>query len=449
MADHAVSESPAVQTQIDRLMALSPGRDVLGLERITELLARLGNPHRAMPPVFHVAGTNGKGSTCAYLRAALEADGRAIHVFTSPHLARFNERIRLAGTLIDDATLAQALSDVLDIGADLHASFFEVTTAAAFSLFARVPADACVIEVGLGGRLDATNMFTAPAACGIASLAIDHESFLLVPEHDTPEDPLCRIAFEKAGIARQGRPLVTQRYSAPMLKTIAQVAERAGAIHLPRGEAWDIAPYEGELHYRDSAGKLALPLSRLAGQHQVSNLGLAIAMLRHQSVLPVSDAALRAAPLWAQWPARMQRLEAGPLTNLVPGRTVILDGGHNPDAGKALAQALGESGLVPGGVDLVTGMLANKDIEGFLTPLRPLIRSIRSLPVPGHEHHGPEVFAALAQRWEVPHAAFSTVQEALTDVAATSNGRADRAVLIAGTLYLAGKVLMENGQPPV
>lgn len=449
MADHAVSQNPAVQAQLDRLMALSPGRDVLGLERITELLARLGNPQHAMPPVFHVAGTNGKGSTCAYLRAALEADGRAVHVFTSPHLARFNERIRLAGTLIDDATLARALSDVLDIGADLHASFFEITTAAAFSLFAATPADACVIEVGLGGRLDATNVFTAPAACGIASLAIDHEGFLLAPEPGTPDDPFCRIAFEKAGIARPGRPLVTQRYSAPMRDTIAQVAEQAGAVHLPRGEAWDIAPYQGELHYRDAAGRLDLPLPRLTGQHQVSNLGLAIAMLRHQTMLPVSDAALRAAPLWAHWPARMQRLDAGPLTDLVPGRTVILDGGHNPDAGKALADALTEGALAPGGVDLVTGMLANKDIEGFLTPLRPLIRSIRSLPVPGHEHHGPEVFAALARHWDVPHTGFSTIAEALADIAATSRGEADRAVLIAGTLYLAGQVLTENGQPPV
>ena len=449
MADHAVSDNIAVQAQLDRLMALSPGRDVLGLERITELLARLGNPHRAMPPIFHVAGTNGKGSTCAYLRAALEADGRAIHVFTSPHLVRFNERIRLAGTLIDDATLARPAERRARYQRRPSRQLLRDHHRRRLPPFAATPADACVIEVGLGGRLDATNVITAPAACGIASLGIDHESFLLAPEHDAPEDPLCRIAFEKAGIAKQGRPLVTQRYSVPMLATIARVAESAGAVHLPRGEAWDIAQYQGELHYRDSAGRLDLPLSRLTGQHQISNLGLAIAMLRHQSVLPVSEAALRAAPLWAHWPARMQRLDAGPLTDLVPGRTVILDGGHNPDAGKALAAALTESGMVPGGVDLVTGMLSNKDIEGFLTPLRPLIRSIRSLPVPGHEHHGPEVFAALAQRWDLPHAGFTSIKDALSDIAATSNGRTDRAVLIAGTLYLAGKVLMENGQPPV
>lgn len=447
MADHAVSDSPAVQAQLDRLMALSPGRDILGLERITELMARLGNPHHELPPVFHVAGTNGKGSTCAYLRAALEAEGYKVHVFTSPHLVRFNERIRLAGTLIDDDVLARALSEVLDIAGDLNASFFEITTAAAFMLFARVPAQACVIEVGLGGRLDATNVIEMPAACGIASLAIDHESFLLAPEEGTPAEPLNRIAFEKAGIAKTGRPLVTQRYSTPMMATIADVAARKGAIHLPRGLAWDIVEYQGELHYRDDYGRLDLPRPRLAGAHQIANLGLAVAMLRHYSVLPIGDAALRAAPLWAQWPARFQRLEAGPLTAMLPDRTIILDGGHNPDAGQALALALEESGLAADGIDLVTGMLANKDVRGFLEPLRPLIRSIRSLPVPGHEHHGPELFAGVAESWGLPHAAFATIPEAIQSIAASDGP--PRTVLIAGTLYLAGQVLVANDQPPV
>ena len=445
MADHAVSDHPAVQAQLDRLMALSPGRDVLGLERITELVRRLGNPHLEMPPVFHVAGTNGKGSTCAYLRAALEADGKSVHVFTSPHLVRFNERIRLAGTLIDDDTLARALEQVLDIGGDLNASFFEITTAAAFMLFATVPADACVIEVGLGGRLDATNVIRAPVACGIASLAIDHESFLLAPDHDVPEDPLCRIAFEKAGIAKSGAPLITQHYRPAMNATIARVADKAGATHMPRGRSWDIAEYQGQLHYRDEAGRIELPMPRMHGAHQIANLGLAIAMLRHQLAVPLPEAALRAAPLWAQWPARMQRLEGGPLNAMLPGRTLILDGGHNPDAGKALAEALRESRLAETGIDLVTGMLSNKDVTGFLKPLRPLIRSIRSLPVPGHEHHGPEVFADVARQWEIPHRSFTTIREALTDVAAGP----PRTVLIAGTLYLAGQVLVANDQPPV
>jgi len=449
MADHAVSDHPAVQTQLDRLAALSPGRDILGLERITELCRRLGDPQLALPPVFHVAGTNGKGSTCAYLRAALEAEGHAVHVFTSPHLVRFNERIRLAGHLVDDAALASALEQVLDIGGDLQASFFEVTTAAAFLLFATVPADACVIEVGLGGRLDATNVVVAPAACGIASLAIDHEAFLLAPDEAVPVDPFDRIAFEKAGIAKPGAPLITQRYAASMRQVIADVAAHAGATHLPRGEAWDIAEYQGELHYRDMEGVLHLPMPRLAGQHQIANLGLALAMLRHQRALPVSEAALRAAPLWAYWPARMQRLEGGPLNDLLPDRTIFLDGGHNPDAGQAIAATLVAQGLIETGFDLVTGMLANKDVKGFLEPLRPLIRSIRSLPVPGHDHHGPETFAAIADRWHLPHKAFDTVTQALRDIAATHGTPPERPVLIAGTLYLAGQVLVANDQPPV
>jgi len=448
MADHAVSDHPAVQEQLDRLMALSPGRDVLGLERISELMVRLGNPHLNLPPVFHVAGTNGKGSTCAYLRAALEADGRTVHVFTSPHLVRFNERIRIAGTLISDDMLAKALEEVLDIAGDLNASFFEITTAAAFMLFATVPADACVIEVGLGGRLDATNVIATPAACGIASLAIDHEGFLLAPDENVPADPLNRIAFEKAGIAKPGAALVTQRYSGPMLATIARVAGKARAPFQPRGENWDIAEYEGQLHFRDANGKLELPLPRLPGAHQIGNLGLAVAMLRSQDVLPISDAALRAAPLWAQWPARMQRLEGGPLNDLLPERALILDGGHNPDAGQALAKALTDGGLADDGIDLVTGMLANKDVRGFLEPLRPLIRSIRSLPVPGHEHHGPEVFAAVAAEWGLQHKPFDTIREALGDLARATEAP-DRTVLIAGTLYLAGQVLTANDQPPV
>jgi dihydrofolate synthase/folylpolyglutamate synthase len=448
MADHAVSDHPAVQAQLDRLMALSPGRDLLGLERISELMVRLGNPHLSLPPVFHVAGTNGKGSTCAYLRAALEADGRTVHVFTSPHLVRFNERIRIAGTLISDDMLARALEEVLDIGGDLNASFFEITTAAAFMLFATVPADACVIEVGLGGRLDATNVLTTPAACGIASLAIDHEGFLLAPEDNVPKEPLNRIAFEKAGIAKSGAALVTQRYPGPMMATIARVAGKAKAPFQPRGESWDIVEYQGTLHYRDAHGKLELPLPRLAGAHQIGNLGLAIAMLRSQEVLPVSDAAVRAAPLWAQWPARMQRLEGGPLNDMLPQRVLMLDGGHNPDAGQALAKALADGGLAEDGIDLVTGMLANKDVRGFLEPLRPLIRSIRSLPVPGHEHHGPEVFATLAEEWGLPHKAFETIREALADLALQTEAP-DRTVLIAGTLYLAGQVLTANDQPPV
>src|ERR1700761_984943 len=221
MADHARSEDPEVQRQLDRLAALSPGRDILGLERIRLLLERLGNPEQALPPVFHVAGTNGKGSTCAFLRAALEAAGHKVHVYTSPHLVRFNERIRLAGRLIDDQALAAYLGRVLDISEGIEPSFFEVTTAAAFLAFAEVRADACVIEVGLGGRLDATNVLAAPVVAGICQLGMDHQAFL----GDRPE----QIAAEKAGIAKAGINLVTQRYPPKMADAVAEIAERAGA----------------------------------------------------------------------------------------------------------------------------------------------------------------------------------------------------------------------------
>src|SRR5438093_8372461 len=204
MVDFAVSDNLAVQRQLDRLASLSPGTDVLGLERIVALLERLGHPELVLPPVFHVAGTNGKGSTCAFLRAAIEAAGLKVHVYSSPHLVRFNERIRLAGRLIDDEQLAVLLTEVLNAAADLHPTFFEATTAAALLVFAREPADACILEVGLGGRLDATNVIPSPAACATAQLGLDHQAFL----GSSPEG----IAAEKAGIAKPGVPLVTLHY---------------------------------------------------------------------------------------------------------------------------------------------------------------------------------------------------------------------------------------------
>ena len=246
MPDHAISSDPAVQAQLDRLTMLSPGKDVLGLTRIAALLERLGNPHLNLPPVFHVSGTNGKGSTCAFLRGAIEAAGMTTHVYSSPHLVRFNERIRVAGKLIDDATLSALLSEVLDHAEGLEASFFEVTTAVAFCAFARTPADACIVEVGLGGRLDATNVLTQPVACGIASLGLDHEGFLLAAEDGVPDmPPLDRIAFEKAGIAKPGSPLLTQKYSASMANTVATQATLHNAPLHPRGESWDAAVYDG------------------------------------------------------------------------------------------------------------------------------------------------------------------------------------------------------------
>lgn len=444
MPDHAHSTDPAVQAQLDRLTMLSPGRDVLGLERITALLDRLGNPHLELPPVFHVAGTNGKGSTCAFLRSAIEAAGKTTHVYSSPHLVRFNERIRVAGQLIDDATLATLLSEVLDHAEGLQASFFEVTTAVAFLAFARSTADACIVEVGLGGRLDATNVLVGPAACGIASLGIDHEAFLLAPEAGTPEAPLDRIAFEKAGIAKAGSPLVIQKYTPSMFDTIAAAAHRANAKLLARGTHWDAAVYEGHLHYRDDKGKLTLPLPRMPGTHQADNAALAIAMLRHQSALAIPEAALAAAMEWTRWPARMQLLADGPLkTKLPPGRTIWLDGGHNPDAGTAIAKLL-ENGPP---VHIIIGLLKNKDAVGFLKPLASKIASLHAVPIPGHEHHDPKDLCLLVQDgMGVVHTdPVASVSEALDRIAEYG---AHGDVLICGSLYLAGEVLRDNAQIP-
>ena len=444
MADFAFSNDPAVQAQLDRLTMLSPGRDVLRLERITALLGRLDNPHHNLPPVFHVSGTNGKGSTCAFLRGAIEAAGFTAHVYSSPHLVRFNERIRVAGKLIDDITLSALLSEVLDHAEGLDASFFEVTTAVAFLAFARTPADACIVEVGLGGRLDATNVIAAPAVCGIASLGIDHEGFLLAPEEGTPDAPLDRIAFEKAGIAKSGVPMVCQKYAPSMLVEIAKQAMAVGAILLDRSEAWDAVVYEGRLHYRDKKGKLSLPLPRMTGAHQADNAALAIAMLRHQNAIGVPEAALSAAMEWTRWPARMQLLGSGPLTDVLPECSQVwLDGGHNPDAGAAVAKTL-EDGPP---VHVIIGMLKNKDALGFLKPFAHKIASLHAVPIPGHEHHDPAELCQLAQiKFNIADA--STADNVAASLHHLESTGTATNVLICGSLYLAGEVLRLNEEVP-
>lgn len=440
MPDHAISDDPEVQAQLDRLATLSPGADILGLERITQLLDRLGDPHRALPPVFHVAGTNGKGSTCAFLRAALEADGRSVHVFTSPHLVRFNERVRLNDRLISNEALALYLSRVLDVAEGIGASFFEVTTAAAFLAFAEHPADACIVEVGLGGRLDATNVIEQPAVCGIAQLGIDHEAFL--------GNSLTAIAAEKAGIAKPGVPLVTHRYPERLTPVIRGTVDRVGATWLPMGESWDAAAYRDRLHYRDEQGRIDTPLPRLPGAHQVQNAALAFAMLRHQSAVPVSESALKAAPLWASWPARLQRLDNGPLlAPLPPGAEAWLDGGHNAAAGEAISAFFTADRAGDQALHLIIGMLANKDLEAYLAPFAGRIAHIHALPVPGHDHHPASRFATVAAQWGIGCTAHDSPAQAIAAVARQSAGHAPR-VLIAGSLYLAGEILRLNGQNP-
>ncbi|OYY66244.1 folylpolyglutamate synthase/dihydrofolate synthase family protein [Sphingomonas sp. 28-62-11] len=439
MADNAVSSSPAVQAQLDRLWALSPGADILGLERITALLDRIGNPHRELPPVLHVAGTNGKGSTCAFLRAAIEAAGLSCHVYTSPHLVRFNERIRIAGRLIEDDALAALLADVLDAAGDVGASFFEVTTAAAFLAFSRAPADACVIEVGLGGRLDATNVITAPIVTGIAQLGIDHQSFL--------GDTIEQIAGEKAGIAKPAVSLITMRYPPHVAQRVIAVAERAGAPISRLGTDWQLQIGQG-LRYEDGHGVIETGLPRMAGPHQPENLGLAIAMLRHQSALTIPPSAYRAAAEWAEWPARMQRLSAGPLVSRLPdGSELWLDGGHNPAAATAVSAAL-EARAAGRPVHLILGMLANKDARGLILPFARFARSLQAVPVPDHAHHVPEALAAAALSLGLRAAAADGVPLALDAIATRADPANPPVVLILGSLYLAGGVLSMNGQIP-
>jgi dihydrofolate synthase/folylpolyglutamate synthase len=427
--DFAASEDPAVQVQLDRLAALSLPQGRLGLDTIRELLERLGAPQNGLPPTFHVAGTNGKGSTCAYLRAILEAEGLTVHAAIKPHLVRYNERIRIAGKLVSDEELAALLKEVLDLSEDLGPSFFEVTTAATFLAFARHPADACVIEVGLGGRFDATNVLEQPAACGIATLGIDHEAFLLVPEVGVPENPMCRIAFEKAGIARPGSPLVTQAYAEDVELEIERRAGLAGAPLHMRGHYW-WAEVAETIEYRDRHGELSLPMPQLPGRHQGDNAALAVAMLRHQDRVTVSPSAMAEGIRSARWPARLQLLGAGPLTALVPGREVWLDGGHNADAGLAIARHFAGKRL-----HLVIGMLANRYPEAIIAPLEGRLASITAVPIAGSESHGSEAFPGA--QWA-------------PDVAAALQGLPDDGlpVLIAGSLYLAGKVLAANGEIP-
>ncbi|WP_296716125.1 folylpolyglutamate synthase/dihydrofolate synthase family protein [Erythrobacter sp.] len=427
--DFGRSDNPAVQAQLDRLSALSVPQGRLGLETIRALLDRLGNPHRKLPPVFHVAGTNGKGSTCAFLRAMLEAQGYRVHVTTSPHLVRYNERIRLAGELISDAKLAAVLAEVLDAGEDLGPSFFEVTIAAAFLAFSRTPADACVVEVGMGGRFDATNVLEPEvlAACGIAALGLDHERFLLAPEEGVPKEPMARIAFEKAGIAKRGVPLLSLSYRPESNREVIAAARRVGAPLGMKGDTWDCRGGT-ILTYRDSAATFTLPRPALAGAHQADNAGLALAMLQHQDRIVIEPMAMSRGMKAARWPARMQRLAPGPLTGT---REVWLDGGHNPQAGAMLGEHFRGQRL-----HLVIGMIEGKDPAALTLPLAAATASITAVPVPGHDWHPAAAFGPDAK----------PAADLISAMAGIPNDRLP--ILIAGSLYLAGEVLRLNDETP-
>ena len=431
MADFARSAHPGVQAQLDRLSRLSPAGDRLGLERIAAVLDRLGRPQDRLPPVFHVAGTNGKGSTVAFLRAALEASGHEVHAFTSPHLVRFNERIRVAGRLINDEVLAGLLTEVLDAGSGIEPSFFEAATAAAILAFARTPADACILEVGLGGRLDATNVIERPVITGIANLALDHQQFL--------GDGLTDIAAEKAAIAKAEVPLVTQLYPPAVAGRVAEVARQAGAPWLPRGGSWDAITRRGRLHYRDEQGELHLPLPRLAGRHQAMNAGLAIAMLRHQDALQVPAPALSAAMGWAEWPARLQHLAAGPL---VGDREVWLDGGHNPSAARQVASWAKHRFADEKPFHILFASLSTKDPGGMLEPFKSIATMAHMVPIPDHGCFTPTDLVEIAGDLGIAAQSHDNVEHALASIPTGAP------TLIFGSLYLAGSVLAANEQIP-
>ncbi|MBP9951497.1 MAG: bifunctional folylpolyglutamate synthase/dihydrofolate synthase [Cypionkella sp.] len=412
------------------MMTLHPKIIDLTMERVERLLAALGHPERSVPPVVHLAGTNGKGSTQAMIRAGLEAEGALVHAYTSPHLARFHERIRLAGELISEASLTALLDEcVLANGPD-EITFFEITTCAAFLAFARVPADYTLLEVGLGGRLDATNVIERPALTIITPVSLDHQQYL--------GDTLALIAGEKAGIIKRGVPVIVGPQEPEGLAVIEARAARLGAPVLAYGQQWSVFEERGRLIYQDENGLLDLPLPNLPGPFQMFNAGAAIAALR---ALGKGEAACEAAVTRAYWPARMQRLKTGPLVESAPSVELWLDGGHNPAGGEAVAATLAR--MPARETHLICGMLNTKDVRGYMRPLAAQVAQLHAVSIPGEANTLPAAVTAEAAR-SVGMAAVEagSVAEALADIAATSP---QARVLICGSLYLAGSVLRENG----
>ncbi|WP_212523797.1 folylpolyglutamate synthase/dihydrofolate synthase family protein [Actibacterium sp. MT2.3-13A] len=422
--------APASDVILQRMMALHPKVIDLTLDRVWCLLAALGHPERALPPVIHIAGTNGKGSTQAMIRAGLEAAGKTVHAYTSPHLARFHERIRLAGELISEDALSAVLDDCYAANDGHPITYFEITTVAALLAFSRTPADYTLLEVGLGGRLDATNVIDTPALTIITPVSIDHQQFL--------GETLEEIAGEKAGILKRGVPCVVGPQEEAGLAVIEAHAARLGAPLLVHGQHWHVWEERGRLIFQDETGLLDLPLPNLIGAHQVQNAGAALAALR---ALGYGETACEAAVTRAQWPARLQRLRHGPLVEAAGTAELWLDGGHNPAAGAALAEAL--TRLSPRPLHLICGMLNTKDIAGYLRPLAAAAQTLTAVSIPGEANTLPaETTAEAAQAAGLPATTADTVHEAVEKItAAAPNAR----ILICGSLYLAGNVLRENG----
>ncbi|MFA6265918.1 MAG: folylpolyglutamate synthase/dihydrofolate synthase family protein [Pseudolabrys sp.] len=436
-----------VDSILARLTALHPKLIDLSLDRVERLLAALGNPERKLPPVIHVAGTNGKGSTVAFLRAILEAAGLAVHVYTSPHLVRFNERFRIGragadGELVSDAELSAALEECEQANKNEPITVFEITTAAGMLLFSRHPADVLLLEVGLGGRLDATNVIDKPLASIITPVSLDHLEFL--------GDTIAKIAGEKAGIIKAGVPVIVAAQHRDALAVIERQAARLKAPIRIAGENWTATEERGRLVYQDDNGLLDLPPPKLFGRHQFENAGLAIAALRAIPELKLSPAAYEAGMTKADWPARLHRLSTGRLVDLVPaGAELWLDGGHNPDGGRAVAAALADlEERVSRPLVMIVGMLATKDASGFLHNFAGLARRMITVPVPGADKGlSAEDVAEAAKAVGISAVARRTIDEALDAVRKLDLDPPPR-ILITGSLYLAGDVLRENGTEP-
>ncbi|WP_370211637.1 folylpolyglutamate synthase/dihydrofolate synthase family protein [Roseovarius sp.] len=414
---------------LERMMSLHPKIIDLTLARVWRLLEALGNPQDDLPPVIHIAGTNGKGSTQAMIRAGLEAAGKRVHAYTSPHLARFHERIRLAGNLISEADLTAVLDECYAANGGESITYFEITTCAAILAMARTPADYTLLEVGLGGRLDATNVIAKPALTVITPVSIDHEQFL--------GNTLAKIAGEKAGIIKRGVPCVVGPQPDEALAVIEEVAARNGAPLLAQGQNWHVSEERERLVFQDDNGLADLPLPNLPGAHQIDNAGAALAALRH---LGFDTAAQEAAVSQAQWPARMQRLSEGPLPALVPEAELWLDGGHNAAAGEALGRHL--SRLPERPTYLICGMLNTKDVTGYLRPLGQVSEHLYAVSIPGEANTlSAEATAEAAQSVALGATVAASVQDALAQIAAKAP---EARILICGSLYLAGHVLREN-----
>ncbi|NOZ41871.1 MAG: bifunctional folylpolyglutamate synthase/dihydrofolate synthase [Alphaproteobacteria bacterium] len=402
---------------------------------MTGLLAKLDHPEDKLPPVIHVAGTNGKGSTVACLRAILEAAGLRVHVYSSPHLVRFSERIRLGGQLIDEGRMLDYLTDCENINGDTPITYFEITTALAFMAFAHSPADVLLLEVGLGGRLDATNVIDLPLSTVITPISVDHQDFL-------GADPEI-IAGEKAGIAKAGVPLVTAPQSPPVMAVLRDHARRIGAELI---DDWSVEPTPTGFDYCDRHGRLSCPRPGLDGPHQITNAGLAIASLRHQDRFSITPDHIRHGIAAVTWPARLQNITASAYGDILPaGSDLWLDGGHNPAAGQILADYFDRPDPRP--LYLICAMMTGKDVAGFLAPLSHRVRGLFAVTIPGENSYSAAEIADRAQRVTMTAGCCISAKKALRDIQTLTGETAVR-VLICGSLYLAGHILAQNDLVP-